>query len=69
MPSHQLDCTCLICDRRVTLQVNEDDYRRWFGGMLIQRAMPYLTPDERELLVPGICGQCFDSLFDDEGDS
>jgi hypothetical protein len=33
------------------------------AGELIQRAMPDVSEDERELLISGVCGQCFDELF------
>ena len=29
------------------------------GGELIQRAFPYLTSNERETLITGICDNCF----------
>jgi len=40
------------------------DFIRWEEeGELIQNALPYLSADERELLISGICGGCFDKMF------
>lgn len=54
---------CKNCTARIVLKFNASDYRRWKEGALIQRVMPYLTPDEREILITGVCGKCFDEMF------
>ena len=48
------------------MAVNIDDYTSWENGALIQTAMPYLSADEREVLISGMCGPCFDNLFGGE---
>ena len=40
----------------------------WQEGELIQVALPTLTADERELLISGTCGTCFDRMFPSEND-
>jgi hypothetical protein len=45
---------------------NEMDVAHWEGGALIQDALGYLTADERELLISGTCGACFDNMFPPE---
>ena len=35
------------------LDVTQQQIEQWEGGMLIQNAMPNLTPDEREFLISG----------------
>ena len=57
---------CARCKRQYQLMVNIKDHDRWLEGELIQDAMPYLTADERELLISGFCGPCFDKLFPEE---
>ena len=54
---------CDICHIEYELTVTEESVDNYRKGMLIQDAFPYLTPDERELLISGICGKCFDNLF------
>lgn len=58
-----IECTCKMCGKEVDIIADQRGYNKWKKGMLIQDAMPYLTPDEREILVSGICGECFDNLF------
>lgn len=39
------------------------------GHIIIQRIFPEVSPDNREILQTGQCGECFDKLFanmDDE---
>lgn len=38
-------------------------YDAWQGGVLIQRAMPGLSVDQRELLISGTCGECWERIF------
>jgi hypothetical protein len=60
---------CRSCGREFTLTVRKAGYEEWRAGTLIQRALPELSADQRELLISGICGTCFDAMFrDDDGD-
>lgn len=54
---------CMSCGITTVIKVKEDDYYEWKEGQLIQRAFPYLSANERELLISQICGTCFDSNF------
>ena len=58
--------TCRVCKNQVEMQVHVEDVTAWENGELIQNAMPYLTPDEREILISGTCGPCFDGMFGSE---
>jgi hypothetical protein len=46
--------------------VETADFEAWKGGKPIQDAFPYLAPSLREILMTGICGECFDKLFPPE---
>ena len=54
-----LETTCPFCGRVFWVTVLEDDYINWQNGALAQVAFPYLTADERELLISGICPDCW----------
>ena len=54
---------CVQCKETQHLTVGTADLTNWENGELIQNAMPYLTADEREVLISGICGTCFDNMF------
>lgn len=49
--------------------VTEAQFNAWKSGTLIQVAMPQVEKDERELLISGTCGKCWEEMFKfDEGD-
>ena len=55
--------TCKACGRLALIHVPRGGYTMWARGLKnIQKAMPDLSDDERELLISGICGACFDKL-------
>lgn len=54
---------CLSCKEVHQFEVNARDYDSWQGGMLLQEAMPYLTPGQRELMISGTCEKCFMDIF------
>jgi len=65
-----LTVRCGTCRVPTELIVAEHDLLAWQGGKLAQDAFPYLSPEERELLISQTCGGCWDMLFgglDDEG--
>ena len=59
---------CPFCGKAHEIEVNEIDYLDWQDGELVQNAFPYLSADEREMLVSGICPKCWNESFgeDDE---
>lgn len=57
--------TCMICNLEKTIHCTQEELNLWQGGMLIQNAMPNVSVDERELLISGVCGTCFDEMFDE----
>tara|TARA_R100001082_G_scaffold17964_1_gene8942 strand:- start:238 stop:450 length:213 start_codon:yes stop_codon:yes gene_type:complete len=57
---------CRLCDTVHDLTVNVEGFVNWQAGEFIQEALPELSCDERELLISGTCGTCFDKLFPSE---
>jgi hypothetical protein len=59
---------CVVCKEVSFLDVSKNDWLAWRRGTaLVQHAFPYLSAGQRELLVSGVCGKCFDDMFGDEG--
>ena len=58
-----IETACPFCGAAHMIEVNLTDYWDWKDGKLAQDAFPYLTPDEREMLISGICPKCWDSMF------
>ena len=63
-----IDTVCPFCGRSHTILVRGEDYFAWQGGKCAQDAFPYLSADEREMLISGICPQCWDNMFGEEED-
>jgi len=58
---------CIECEKSFELVVKTTDWHRFeIGKEFIRDCFPYLTLDQRELLLSGICGECFDKLFKEE---
>ena len=65
----ELVLTCRSCGEEHIVAVPMEAYRSWRQGhMMIQDALPMLSLDERELLMSGICGKCFDKMFGEENE-
>ena len=58
-----IQATCQHCKESSELAVNKQDIIDWTAGKYIQDAMPYLSADERELLISGTCGKCWENMF------
>lgn len=54
---------CPLCKAPQTKMFDEEQYRKYEGGALIQDAMPNVSADDREFLISGICPKCWDSTF------
>lgn len=62
---------CPLCGKEWSIPVPASEYAAWKGGMLIQEAMPSVPADQRELLITGICPECWNKYMkplDDEDD-
>ena len=56
---------CVMCGKSSVLEVEERGYHAWREGALIQRALPTLREDDRELLISGTHSKCWDQMFAD----
>jgi len=59
---------CSQCHYHEDFEVAQHAYDIWKIGMLIQNCFPELNPDQRELLISGTCGKCFDAMWKDTED-
>lgn len=57
---------CPFCGADHSVEVNLAQFEAWQSGELIQRAMPSLTPTEREQLISGICPKCQADVFGED---
>ena len=57
---------CPFCGCGNFVDVNEADYDDWCDGAHAQDAFPYLSANEREMLISGICPTCWAKQFPPE---
>jgi hypothetical protein len=53
-----------MCYKDFTIEVKDGDMER-LEKEYVQDVLHYLTDDERELIISGICGDCFNDCFSD----
>ena len=61
--SVKVSVVCPFCGKENFLTLSADDFNAWQNGMSVQDAFPYLSADEREGLITGICPECWDKMF------
>ncbi len=59
----KLQITCRFCGKAFELIVTQEQIDNYNNGMVVQKAFPRLTPDERELIISRTCGTCWDVSF------
>jgi len=52
--------------RTKEINVTREQLTKWRNGMLIQDAMPHLTPGEREFIKTGITDEEWDAAFHED---
>mgnify|MGYP003431557648 CR=1 FL=1 len=54
---------CPFCSNVTEVEVKDADMRKYEGGMLVQRAFPYLTSMQRDVIVNGTCYECSEKMY------
>jgi len=65
MAKMNIEIKCRECQEKTVIVVEDTDFFNWKAGQHAQRAFPYLTPGQRELLISQTCDACFDKIFED----
>ena len=58
-----IETRCPFCGHVHEVTVDAIDYLAWETGTPAQYAFPYLSADEREMLISGICPECWARTF------
>lgn len=53
---------CPRCSAVQTLDLDPARISEWRAGGLVQNVFPELAPDQRELLVTGLCCPCWEEV-------
>ena len=54
---------CVFCGKRSKVIVAIADFEAWQNGGLAQKCFPYLSTEEREMFISGICPSCQEKVF------
>lgn len=54
---------CQSCDYVGILYLDSADIDKYLAGALVQNAFPYLTADQREMIISQTCNVCWDKMF------
>ena len=57
---------CPSCSARTQVEVVAEDLMKRNLGMSVQEAFPYLSKEEREILISGFCYECQEEIFKDD---
>lgn len=60
---HNYTVICSTCQDKKVLRLEESSVKRYMSGELAQTCFPELSRNDRELLISGTCGDCFDDMF------
>lgn len=59
---------CNWCGEKYMIYADSQDINKWMEGTFIQDALPYLSPDDREMLISRTCPTCWTKTFGTEGE-
>lgn len=55
---------CQYCNNEYILNISEDQYNKLQEGKeLIQNIIPEVNPGIREILISGLCPECWNKVF------
>lgn len=57
---------CSWCNKDSIIYLDAASYLNYSNGAPIQDAFPFLSPDERELIISGTHPKCWDEMFPSE---
>lgn len=58
--------TCRKCGKTIEFPTFREDWERFEKGEGVQYALPYISPAYRELLISGLCPECWDEIMQNE---
>lgn len=64
----EVETTCPICHATAIILVAESDYLDWKDGKDTYECFPYLSANEREMLITGVCPICWDEMMSSDDD-
>jgi hypothetical protein len=67
LPTITISKNCIQCNTLVEFDVKAEDYDLWVDKIeFIEDALWYIPADKREMLLSGVCGNCWNKLFEED---
>lgn len=66
MNTCNVEVRCPMCGNSYIITVPHDGFIRWRNGDRIQECMPSLSNEDRESLMTGICGDCWNNMYGED---
>ena len=60
---------CAYCLEVHTFECSTRGVVAWQAGELIQNALPELSADQREMMISGTCGDCWDKMYPEDSEN
>ena len=62
-----VDTKCPHCNKITVLEMTDEQYNEYcLGRKYIQDIFPNWSPGKREMLITGICPDCWNKIFNDD---
>lgn len=55
--------TCHHCKKSTSIVMDSKEWKRWKDGELAQNVWPYLSSDDREMIISGTHPKCWDEMY------
>lgn len=66
-PKGNVGIECPHCHKVIELPIKEEELLAWNPNeQFVQEAFPELTPGQREMLLSGLCEECWNEIFSEE---
>ena len=62
-PAETICKRCFYCGDTSFIQLNANDLNSYMSGKYAQDAFPYLTAEQREIIISGTCPECWQAIF------
>ena len=63
METCNLHIDCRICEKDEIVSINNSDFEKHSQGKPLEKAFPYLTAEQREMIRSRVCKSCWDIFF------
>ncbi len=64
--NNHIGVRCINCGKVIELPITKEEFLNWDGHNYIQEQFPQIASELREMLISGICPECWNKIFPPE---